>query len=161
MIIYNLRCAIVNVAREPLHGEVEIADTWVGGPTGGFTGKSQTPGRKAALVIPGGRKTGTRVWAHSHGACSGFQKDNAEKLYQGTDSAGFNHILPSTTTKKRPAREPPNPQPLAHRAIGNLQRLIGPHPRRELRSLLNDGVSRLDAFSGTFRLNSKRARTTG
>ena len=35
MLLHKLRRAMVNVAREPLHGEVEIDDTWVGGPTRG------------------------------------------------------------------------------------------------------------------------------
>jgi hypothetical protein len=31
MILHKLRRATVNAVREPLHGEVEIDDTWVGG----------------------------------------------------------------------------------------------------------------------------------
>ena len=32
MLLHKLRRAMVNAAREPLHGEVEIDDTWIGGP---------------------------------------------------------------------------------------------------------------------------------
>ena len=32
MMLHKLRRAMVNVAREPLHGDVELDDTWVGGP---------------------------------------------------------------------------------------------------------------------------------
>ena len=42
---------MVNIAREPLRGEVEMDDTWVGGPQAGLRGSRQLKGRKAALVI--------------------------------------------------------------------------------------------------------------
>ena len=32
LILHKLRRAMVNAAREPLHGDVEIDDTWIGGP---------------------------------------------------------------------------------------------------------------------------------
>ena len=31
MMLHKLRRAMVNAAREPLHGEVEVDETWVGG----------------------------------------------------------------------------------------------------------------------------------
>ena len=35
MMLHKLRRAMVNAAREPLHGEVEVDDTWIGGPQAG------------------------------------------------------------------------------------------------------------------------------
>jgi hypothetical protein len=32
MLLHKLRRAMVNAAREPLHGEVEVDDTWIGRP---------------------------------------------------------------------------------------------------------------------------------
>ena len=51
MLLHKLRRATVNVAREPLHGTVEIDDTWVGGPQPGLRGSRQLKGRKAAIVL--------------------------------------------------------------------------------------------------------------
>jgi transposase-like protein len=36
MMLHKLRRAMVNAAREPLHGEVEVDDTWIGGPQPGL-----------------------------------------------------------------------------------------------------------------------------
>jgi len=38
MMLHKLRRAMVNAAREPLHGEVEVDDTWIGGPQPGSKG---------------------------------------------------------------------------------------------------------------------------
>ena len=38
LILHRLRRAMVNAAREPLHGEVEIDDSWIGGPQPGLRG---------------------------------------------------------------------------------------------------------------------------
>jgi hypothetical protein len=50
LMLHKLRRAMVNFSREPLHGEVEIDETWVGGPQPGIRGSRQLKGRKAALV---------------------------------------------------------------------------------------------------------------
>ena len=36
MMLHKLRRAMVNAAREPLNGEVEVDDTWIGGPQPGI-----------------------------------------------------------------------------------------------------------------------------
>ena len=51
MLLHKLRRAMVNAAREPLHGDVEMDDTWEGGPQPGLRGSRQLKGRKAALVL--------------------------------------------------------------------------------------------------------------
>jgi hypothetical protein len=52
---------MINLAREPLRGEVEVDDTWVAGSQAGLRGSRQLKGRKAALVVVAverGRTTG-------------------------------------------------------------------------------------------------------
>jgi len=51
MMLHKLRRAMVNVGREPLHGEIEVDDTWVGGEQAGLRGSRQLKGRRAALVL--------------------------------------------------------------------------------------------------------------
>src|SRR3989440_3383546 len=58
MMLHKLRRAMVNAAREPLHGEVEIDDTWIGGPQAGLRGSRQLKGRRAALVLVAVEKRG-------------------------------------------------------------------------------------------------------
>ena len=58
MILHKLRRAMVNRSREPLRGEVEVDDTWVGGPQAGLRGSRQLKGRKAALVLVGVERRG-------------------------------------------------------------------------------------------------------
>ena len=58
MLRHKLRRAMVNVVREPLHGEVEIDDTWGGGPQPGLRGSRQLKGRKAAIVLVAAEKRG-------------------------------------------------------------------------------------------------------
>ena len=66
MILHKLRRATVNFAREPLRGEVETDDTWVGGTQAGLRGSRQLKGRRAALVLVAvekrGRASGRLAW---------------------------------------------------------------------------------------------------
>src|SRR5258708_8767511 len=58
MMLHKLRRAMVNVGREPLHGEVEVDETWVGGEQAGLRGSRQLKGRRAALVLVAVEKRG-------------------------------------------------------------------------------------------------------
>src|SRR5260370_37015933 len=49
---------MVNVAREPLYGEVEVDETWIGGEQAGLRGSRQLKGRRAALVLVAVEKRG-------------------------------------------------------------------------------------------------------
>ena len=42
--LHKLRRAMGKVAREPLHGEVEVDDTWVGGEQAGLRGADSSRG---------------------------------------------------------------------------------------------------------------------
>ena len=44
MMLHKLRRAMVNVAREPLHGKVEIDDTWIGETQAGLRGADSSRG---------------------------------------------------------------------------------------------------------------------
>ncbi len=56
--LHKFRRAMVNLEREPLRGEVEVDDTWIGGTQAGLRGSRQLKGRKAALVIVAMEKRG-------------------------------------------------------------------------------------------------------
>src|SRR5947207_14356415 len=58
MMLHKLRRAMVNDARERLHGDVEIDDTCIGGPQAGLRGSRQLKGRRAALVLVAVQKRG-------------------------------------------------------------------------------------------------------
>jgi transposase-like protein len=58
MMLHKLRRAMVNAVREPLHGEVEVDDTWVGGEQAGLRGSRQLKNRRAALVLVAVEKRG-------------------------------------------------------------------------------------------------------
>jgi ISXO2-like transposase domain len=58
MMLHKFRRAMVSQEREPLHGEVEVDDTWMGGTRVGLRGGRQLKGRKAALVIVAVEKRG-------------------------------------------------------------------------------------------------------
>src|SRR6266571_2432295 len=58
MMLHKLRRAMVNAIREPLRGEVEVDDTWVGGEQAGLRGSRQLKNRRAALVLVAVEKRG-------------------------------------------------------------------------------------------------------
>src|SRR5258708_19686897 len=51
MMLHKFRRAMINLGREPLRGEVEVDETWVGGTQAGLRGSRQLKGREAALVL--------------------------------------------------------------------------------------------------------------
>ena len=58
MMLHKLRRAMVNASREPLHGQAEVDETWVGGEQTGLRGSRQLKGRRAALVLVAVEKRG-------------------------------------------------------------------------------------------------------
>src|SRR5579862_3115870 len=58
MMLHKFRRAMVNLRREPLRGEIEVDDTWVGGTQAGLRGSRQLKDRKAALVVVAVEKRG-------------------------------------------------------------------------------------------------------
>lgn len=164
LLLHKLRRAIVNVVREPLHGQVELDDTWVGGPQPGLRGSRQLKGRKAALVLVAVEKRGSRTGRARMAVIPDFKattvlafvKQNVAsgttiytdglKPFTGLEAAGYRH-LPRTQPRRADLRKgAKSVVPLADRAIGNLQQwLIGTHHgvgRHHLQVYLDEFVFR-------------------
>jgi transposase-like protein len=164
MMLHKLRRAMVNAAREPLRGEVEVDETWVGGEQAGLRGSRQLKGRRAALVLVAVEKRGRasgrvrmRVipdfktktiipfLVQNISAGSTIYTDGL-KSFEGLTQAGFKHVprvQPLRTALRNGAK---SAVPLADRAIGNLQQwLIGTHhgvSRAQLQVYLDEFVFR-------------------
>lgn len=78
------------MAREPLHGEVEIDEAWIGGPQAGWRGSRQLKGRRAALVL---------VAVEKRGKASGRLRMAVIPDFKATTLSGFiqHHIAPGST----------------------------------------------------------------
>ena len=139
-----LRRAMVNVAREPLHGEVEVDETWVGGEQAGLRGSRQLKGRKAALVLVAVEKRGRGsgrvrmkvIQDFKAKTILPFLQQNVSpgstiyteglKSFAGLSEAGYKHIARTQPLRTELRKGAKSTVPLADRAIGNLQQwLIG------------------------------------
>jgi len=165
MMLHKLRRAMVNTERDPLHGEVEIDDTWIGGPQAGLRGSRQLKGRRAALVLVATEKRGANRSGRVRMAVipdfkaktfKGFIKQNITpgstiytdglKSFTGLDAEGYHHVArsqPHSTDLRKGAE---SVVPLADRTIGNLQQwLIGTYhgvSRGQLQTYLDEFVFR-------------------
>lgn len=188
MMLHKLRRAMVNAAREPLHGELEVDDTWIGGPQRGLKGSRQLKGRRAVSVLLLVEKRGDRsgrvrmsvlpnfkgptvtALIRQHVAPGATIYTDGLKGFLGLKEAGFKHI--ARTQPSRPAfrRGAASVVPLADRAIGNLQQwLIGTYhgvSRAQLQSYLDEFVFRhnrrkqpMAAFQTLLGLGSTRPPT--
>jgi len=164
MMLHKFRRAMVNLTREPLRGEVEVDDTWVGGPQAGLRGSRQLKGRKAALVIVAaekrGRATGRIRMAvipdFKGTTLTSFLKQNVAlgstvftdglKSFTGLKEAGFQHVPRTQPLRIDLRKGAKSVVPLADRAIGNLQQwLIGTYhgvSRDQLQVYLDEFVFR-------------------
>jgi len=188
LMLHKLRRAMVNSAREPLRGEVELDDTWVGGPQAGIRGSRQLKGRKAALVLVAVERRGTvssrvrmavipdfkgatvTAFLRATVAVGTTVYTDGLTSFDGLTRAGFPHIprpQPSHTELRRGAKAV---VPLADRAIGNLQQwLVGTHhgvSRAQLQVYLDEFVFRhnrrktpMAAFQTLLGLGTGRAST--
>ena len=172
MLLHKLRRAMVNAAREPLYGDVEIDETWIGGPQAGLRGSRQLKGRRAALVLVAVEKRGAKsgrvrmavipdvkattltTFMKQHVAPGSTIYTDGLKQFTGLPVAGFTHVARTQPLREDLRRGAQSVVPLADRAIGNLQQwLVGTH----------HGVSRgqlqvyLDEFA--FRHNRRRKPT--
>src|SRR3954453_19706459 len=164
MMLHKIRRAMVNIAREPLRGEVEVDETWVGGTQAGLRGGRQLKGRKAALVLVAvekrGRATGRARMAvipdFKSTTLTAFLKQNLEpgttvytdglKTFTGLHEARFKHVPRSQPLRAELRKGATSVVPLADRAIGNLQQwLIGTYhgvSRDQLQIYLDEFVFR-------------------
>ena len=164
MMLHKFRRAMVNVAREPLHGEVEIDDTWIGGTQAGLRGSRQLKGRRAALVLVAVEKRGKASGRLRMGVIpdfkaitlSAFIQQNVAygstiytdglKTFTALEEAGYKHIPRSQPLRIDLRKGAKSVVPLADRAIGNLQQwLIGTYhgvSRAQLQVYLDEFVFR-------------------
>jgi len=164
MMLHKLRRAMVNLAREPLHGDVEIDETWVGGTQAGLRGSRQLKGRKAALVVVAVEKRGKASGRIRMEVIPDFTKKTMNsfiqrnvtpgsiiytdglKSFDGLVEAGFKHVPRIQPLRIDLRKGAPSAVPLADRAIGNLQAwLVGTHhgvSRRHLQVYLDEFVFR-------------------
>jgi transposase-like protein len=188
MMLHKLRRAMVNATREPLHDEVEVDDTWVGGPQAGLRGSRQLKGRKAAVVVVAverrGRGSGRVRMAvipdFKPATMTAFSKANVTPGatiytdglhgFTGLREAGFKHVPRTQPDRGDLRRGTKSVVPLADRAIGNLQQwLIGTYhgvSRAQLPVYLDEFVFRhnrrqqpMAAFQTLLGLGTRRAPT--
>jgi transposase-like protein len=143
MMLHKFRRAMVNVSREPLRGEIEIDDTWIGGTQAGLRSR-QLKGRKAALVlvavekrdqssgrarmevIPDFKAATLLSFLKKHVAQGATVCTDGMKSYAGLQEAGYKHMPRIQPTRSALRKGTKSVVPLADRAIGNLQQwLIG------------------------------------
>ncbi len=144
MMLHKLRRAMVNAAREPLRGEVEVDDTWIGGEQAGLRGSRQLKDRRAALVLVAVEKRGRAsgrirmsvirdfkaatirsFLIHNVASGSTIYTDGL-KSFSGLLEAGFKHVVRNQPLRSELRKGAKSAVPLADRAIGNLQQwLIG------------------------------------
>jgi transposase-like protein len=130
--------------REPLHGEVEVDDTWVGGEQAGLRGSRQLKNRRAALVLVAVERRGQASGRARMNVISNFKAStiisvltrnvapgstidtDGLKSFAGLVEAGFEHITRIQPLRSELRKGAKSAVPLADRAIGNLQQwLIG------------------------------------
>jgi transposase-like protein len=186
LLLHKLRRAMVNAAREPLHGDIELDDTWVGGPQPGLRGSRQLKGRKAALVAVAVEKRRDRTgrvrmevipdfsqvtfteFAKRHIAPGATIYTDGLKPFGALRAAGYRHVAsPQQVRSGGPAV-----LPAVHRAIGNLQQwLIGTYHgvgRHQLQVYLDEFVFRhnrrktpMAGFQTLLGLGTRRGPTPG
>jgi transposase-like protein len=146
MMLHKLRRAMVNAAREPLHGEVEIDDTWIGAEQTGLRGSRQLKDRKAALVLAAVEKRGKgsgRIRMEVIHDLTGATMNNfvirniapGSTIYTdgwagfaGLEKIGFKHVARTQPLRTELRKGVLSVAPLADRAIGNLQQwIVGTH----------------------------------
>lgn len=189
MMLHKLRRAMVNRAREPLRGEVEIDEVWIGAPQPGLRGSRQLKGRKAALVLAAVERRGKAsgrlrlevIPDFSGATMLDFARRNiamgatiySDKLtgFAGFTKAGYVHVAGKQPLRTELRKGTRSAVPLADRAIGNLQQwLVGTHhgvSRVHLQVYLDEFVFRhnrrrqpMAAFQTLLGLGSGREPTT-
>lgn len=164
MMLHKFRRAMINVAREPLHGEVEVDDTWIGGPQPGLRGSRQLKGRHAVPVLVAVEKRGDRSGRVRRSVLRDFQATTVTALLQqhvapgatvysdglgsfaGLPKASFTHVARTQPHRLAFRKGATSVVPLADRAIGNLQQwLLGTYhgvSRAQLQVYLDEFVFR-------------------
>jgi len=144
MMLHKLRRAMVSTTRDPLHGEVEVDDTWIGGEQAGLRGSRQLKNRRAALVLVAVEKRGKVSGRARMSVIRDFKSATIIPVLTKNVAPGSNHLYGRSQKlrgslggrlQRRRSTQPLRSElrkgaksavPLADRAIGNLQQwLIG------------------------------------
>jgi transposase-like protein len=164
MMLHKLRRAMVNAAREPLHGDIEVDDTWVGGPQAGIRGSRQLKDRRAVpvlvaverrndrsgrirlVVLPDFTATTMSTIVKAHVAAGSTLYTDGLGAFAGLKAAGYSHIALKQPLRSALRKGAASVVPLADRVVGNLQNwLIGTHhgvSRPQLQAYLDEFVFR-------------------
>ncbi len=137
---------MVNAAREPLHGEIELDDTWIGGTQAGIKGSRQLKDRRAVpvlvaverrddrsgrirlVVLPDFTATTMNTLVKENVAAGSTVYSDGLGAFAGLKAAGYRHI---------PLKQPlPSAAPQGRRVGGATRRscrrqpaeLVGWHP---------------------------------
>lgn len=108
MMLHKLRRAMVNTAREPLHGVVEIDDAWIGGPQAGRQGSRQLKGRRAALILAAIENRGTTAGRLRLGVIPDFKAATITAFIK-------HHVTPARRSRPTDSRPSPGCPPPATR----------------------------------------------
>jgi hypothetical protein len=111
MMLHKFRRAMVSLEREPLRGEVEVDDTWIGGTQAGLRGSRQLKGRKAALV----KSVTLNAFVQQNVAPASTIYTDGLKSFVGFEQTGFRHIPRTRPLQGKGAK---SVVPFADRAIG-------------------------------------------
>lgn len=142
MMLHKFRRAMVDVACEPLRGEVEVDDTWVGGPQAALRGSRRLRPRKASLVLVAIEKRGRAAGHTRMAVVPDFKKTTLGNLikeqiapgstiytsclksFPGLEQAGFTHVPGPRPLRGDLRKGSKSGVPLADRAIGNLKQWL-------------------------------------
>jgi len=164
MMLHKLRRAMVNAAREPLHGDVEVDDTWIGGPQPGIKGSRQLKDRLAVPILVAVERRDDRSGRIRMVVLPNFTAMTMVAIFKehiapgstvytdglggfaGLHAAGYRHIALKQPLRSALRKGATSVVPLADRAIGNLQHwLIGTYhgvSRAQLQVYLDEFVFR-------------------
>jgi hypothetical protein len=148
LILHKLRRAMVNVGREALHGDVEIDDTWIGGPQPGLRGSRQLKGRKAVIVLVAVEKRGERTGRVRLAVAPDFtqatmlhfvrqqRRPRVDRLYRRAERLG------RRASRRRPAHAPQATDPKRPAAWRPIGRALGGPGDREPATVAHRDVPR-------------------
>jgi transposase-like protein len=164
MMLHKLRRAMVNATRERLHGDIELDDTWIGGPQAGIKGSRQLKDRRAVpvlvaverredrsgrirlLVLPDFTAAAMNALIQEHVDAGSTVYTDGLGAFAGLKTAGYRHIALKQPLRSALRKGAAAVVPLADRVVGNLQNwLIGTHhgvSRPQLQAYLEEFVFR-------------------
>jgi len=146
---------MVNTAREPLRGEVEMDKTWIGRKLKhrraalvlvAIEKRGHASGRVRMSVIPDFKAVTIMSLLTEHIASGATIYTDGLKSFSGLLEAGFKHVARSQPLRSQLRQGAKSAVPLADRAIGNLQQwLIGTYhgvSKEQLQVYLDEFVFR-------------------